>query len=277
MSAAFLVVPEWQGSPSARALRLIDGAFAIAADLPSSATTVVEVPLEAGDALGTNVERLSSVQEIRSRHAEALAAATGTPITIGGDCGVALAAVEHVLDDDLAVVWFDAHPDLNTPDSSPSGAFSGMVLRTLLGDGPESLVPERPLDAARIVLAGTRTFDWGEAAFIEERGIPVVECASPDGAFADRLIDAVARTGARRVHIHVDVDVIDPAEFAGKYEPVPFGLPGAELTGAIRALLTRFPLAGASISEFAPVAPEETAGDLAQILRVIGALTAGLR
>ncbi|MGN6126684.1 MAG: arginase family protein, partial [Humibacter sp.] len=57
----FLIVPQWQGSSSSRAMQLIDGATAIAGDLPASATTFVDVPMEAGESLGTGVHRLSSI------------------------------------------------------------------------------------------------------------------------------------------------------------------------------------------------------------------------
>src|SRR6187431_364480 len=141
MPATFVVVPQWQGSGSSRAMRLVDGAEAIRGDLPSASTRVVEIPLEAGDAQGSGVHRLSSIELVRDRLVESLRNVTGPAITIGGDCGVELAAISHIGDRDVAVVWFDAHPDLNTPESSPSSAFTGMVLRTLLGDGHASLVP----------------------------------------------------------------------------------------------------------------------------------------
>ena len=279
---AFVVVPQWQGSDSARALRLVDGALAIAGDLPSRATVVVDVPAEAGDALGTPVHRLSAIQEVAARHREALAAAPGIPVTIGGDCGVALGAVSHSIAhaDDVAVVWFDAHPDLNTPDSSASGAFAGMVLRTLLGDGHASLVPATPLAPGRVVLAGARSFDPEEVEAIERLGITVV--APP--AFGDQdavaawpaaVAARVAATGASRVHVHVDVDVHDPADFSAKSTPVPFGVPAAAVVGAVRAVLEQTELAGASIAEFAPASPDDVAGDLATILRLIGALLSG--
>ena len=96
--------------------------------------------------------------------------------------------------DDLAVVWFDAHPDLNTVESSPSGAFSGMVLRTLLGDGVDALVPSTPLAPDRLVLAGARSVDDGEDAYLESSGIARVGVDALDTP--DGLVAAVAATGA---------------------------------------------------------------------------------
>ena len=272
MAATFLVVPQWQGSGSTRAMRLVDGADAIRGDLPSSATRVVDVPLEAGDSQGTAVHRLSSIALVRDRLARALSEVDGTAITIGGDCGVELAAVAHAVErsSDAAVVWFDAHPDLNTPESSQSAAFTGMILRTLLGDGPEQLVPATPLLAQRVVLAGARAFDPEEDRVIAERAITSVGTDfTPES-----LVAAVEATGAASVYIHIDLDVIDPGDFTGIDNPVPFGVPAAVLVQSIKALLARFPLAGAGISEFAPASVSDAVEDMPSILRIIGALSA---
>ena len=251
-------------------MRLVDGAQAIRGDLPAASTHVVNVPLEAGDARGTTVQRLGSLLLVRERTLEVLRGIDDVAITIGGDCGVELPAIEHALTrtPDVAVVWFDAHPDLNTPESSPSGAFTGMVLRSLAGDGPAGLVPEAPLAPSRIVLAGVRDADPGEQAFIDEHGIALEQQLEPE-----RLVAAVRATGATSVYLHIDLDVLDPAEFAGLGSPVPFGATVAGLVAAIRALRAEFTLAGAGITEFAPASEEAAGDDLPAILRLIGALT----
>jgi arginase len=109
-------------------MHLVDGAEAIAGDLPRASTARVEVPASAGEALDTGIRRFSAL----SRTAAALRSARRTRgptgdgdgdenfLVIGGDCGVAVPAIAHAaarrgaLDDSLAVVWFDAHGDLNT-------------------------------------------------------------------------------------------------------------------------------------------------------------------
>ena len=73
----FVIVPQWQGSPSARAMQLIEGAGAIAGDLPASARHTVDVPLEAGDALGSTVHRLSALTQVRRALDEALTEIAG--------------------------------------------------------------------------------------------------------------------------------------------------------------------------------------------------------
>ena len=94
----YLVVPQWQGSPSSRAMQLIDGALAIAGDLPRSSTTILDVPMEAGEALGTGVHRISSLQRVREQVAAALDSSTEPVLTVGGDCGEAIEPIAHAVD-----------------------------------------------------------------------------------------------------------------------------------------------------------------------------------
>ena len=159
----FFLVPEWQGSPSSRAMRLIDGAEALREDLPASATVEIPVPMEAGDSLGTPVQRLGSVLRVRDALASALAGTDAPAIVLGGDCATDFAGVAHATathgSEQVAVLWLDTHPDFQHPATSPSGAASGMVLRTLVGDGEAELVPANPGDPTRVVLAGVRSSD----------------------------------------------------------------------------------------------------------------------
>lgn len=265
----FLVVPQWQGSPAARAMLLVDGAEAIAGDLPRASCTTVEVPIEAGESLDTGVRRLSALRRVSDRLTEALESSDETALIVGGDCGVAVPAIAHAAarHPDLAVVWFDAHGDLNSPDTSPSGAFAGMALRAVYESGP---LGEGAVAASRVVLAGARELDDAERDELAASGIrhlTVLDLADPDA-----LAEAVAATGADAVYVHVDLDVLDPAVLGGVALPVPFGVQLEQLTATIRALRARVPLAGSSIAGFAPASPAAAVDDLGTILRVIGAL-----
>ncbi len=144
----FLVIPQWQGSPAPRAMLLVDGAAAIAGDLPRAATTVLEVPVRSGGIARhrrTAPERAAAHTRTHPRHIDA------DTVVIGGDCSITVAAIDALPGgtDDLAVVWCDAHADLHTPETSPSGAFSGMALRALLGEGEEQLVLSPAISADR--------------------------------------------------------------------------------------------------------------------------------
>ncbi|WP_369825265.1 arginase family protein [Frigoribacterium sp. MCBA15_019] len=272
----FVVVPQWQGSPSSRAMRLAEGAYAILGDLPSTATTVVEVPVGAGDSLGTRVHRLSSVLTIAESVGRELRTDDSPAIVVGGDCGVEFAAVRHAVTPRTAVVWFDAHPDLHSPRSSESGAFSGMVLRALIGDATEDLptlgpgpTPE-PLDPARVVLAGARSYDDAEDRYIESRHVRTVSSLDFDPT---EVVAAVEASGATEVYLHVDLDVLDPGVIEGLLDPQPFGLELSVLIETITALKERFTLVGAGLCSFAPVDAAAASDDMGAILRILGALS----
>lgn len=275
--ASFLVVPQWQGSASARAMRLVDGAEAICGDLPSSATTLVEVPAEAGESQDTGIRRFAALVTVAERMRDALASMRGAAITIGGDCGVEFAAIGHAVSrasGPVAVVWFDAHPDAHSPATSSSGAFTGMVLRAVTGDGVGALAaaPSEAVPFSRVVVAGSRLPDPGEAEAIVEAGARILR---PHELTPEALVEAVAATGAESVYLHVDLDVLEPADLAGLFDPVPFGVSAGALVACIDALRARFPLAGAGVTEFAPSSPAAANDDLPTILRILGALSRG--
>jgi arginase len=246
-------------------MRQAEGAAAIREDLPAGSTRDVAVPLEAGDDQSTGIARFSSLQLVRERLTDVLQELDGTAVIIGGDCAVSAAAIAHAArDGDTAVVWFDAHPDLNSPETSPSGAFAGMVLRSLVDDG---VVP-----ADRVFLAGARSWDPGEEAFAADAGVRafgVDELADPAA-----LVDAVAASGAASVYLHVDLDVLDPSELAGLLDPEPFGMPAGDLVAAIKALSARLPLSGATIAAYAPGSEQAKLDDAPTLLRIVGALAA---
>lgn len=271
--ARFIVVPQWQGSPSTRAMALIDGADAIAGDLPSSACTRVEVPLEAGEALGTGVHRASSLQRVQQSVAEAMAEGEGTPIVVGGDASVSIPAVGALNDaDDLAVVWFSAQGGTHSPETSPDGALAGMAVRAIVGgfDGSLALSDDRSVPADRIAVIDARDADDSEHEFLTESGL--VRAVSDDLTADPAAIVESLPTDARRVFVHIDLDVLDPAEIVGVSSPVPFGLTSQTLIDAIARIRSRFDLAGAAITGFSPSSPSAAVEDMGTILRIIGAL-----
>ncbi|WP_308168586.1 arginase family protein [Nonomuraea sp. NEAU-A123] len=176
-------VAQWRGSGSGTAERLREGARLVAGMVPAGRRLRVDVD----DDL---VVTASRVRAVMSQLGD------GLVVTAGGDCGVELesvAAARRKYGDRLVVLWFDAHGDLNTLASSPSGAFHGMVLRALTGEGPEGLVPEEPVRPWQIVLAGVRDLDQAEVAFVEASGVRHLGVTD-----SVALVDAVASAGLGR-------------------------------------------------------------------------------
>ncbi|MGP3991247.1 arginase family protein [Streptomyces sp. 3N207] len=263
-----LEVAQWQASGASTARRLHSGAAWLAELIPAGRRRTVALESGVGNSRG-GVQNA----DVLERHLLAVRTALAEvppgerTVTIGGDCAVDLAPVEAALSafgDRLALVWFDAHADLNTPESSPSGAFHGMVLRALIGDGPEGLQPVRSLSADRVVLAGARSLDPGEQDLVESRGIrhlDVEQLADPGP-----LLAAVRATGAEAVYVHIDLDVLDPQVFPAVGTPEPGGLGVAELLVAVQALTEEFTLAGLALTEYERT---EAAGQEEAVLRRI--------
>jgi arginase len=249
----FLLYPEWQGSGKSPAVQR--GALTIARQLfPDTHFLIVDSPDE------ETLEHTDGVVGLRSiapRFHDTIARIrTASPdaiVTIGGTCGVEAAPVAYLnerYEGDLAVVWLDAHGDLNTPDSSPSGHFHGMVLRTLLGEGPEPYVRElrRPLQPAQLFLAATRDLDAPERKFVAESHISI----TPPDAFTDpeSLVADIRSRGFRHVYIHLDLDALDPDEFPDTLIPTTGG-PAVDLVrNMIGMLAGAFAVVGASIVEY---------------------------
>ena len=107
----------------------------------------------------------------------------------GGDCSITVAALDTLPGgtDDLAVVWCDAHGDLHTPDTSPSGAFSGMALRAVLGEGEPQLALSPGIPRDRVVTVGVRNLDESETDEWDRlRNLGVADLDDP-AALADAI------------------------------------------------------------------------------------------
>jgi arginase family enzyme len=156
------------------------------------------------------------------------------PVVLGGCCCAHVGAVEGLATryDRLAVVWFDAHGDLNTPATSPSGNQWGMPLRMLLDSG--TVAPEDT------VLVGARSLDSPEKEFIAATGL---RC-DPDEV-------AAALDGADAVYVAFDCDVLDPDEEINPHLPEPGGFTIGETSAMLGDIAAAKPVAGAGLTGLA--------------------------
>jgi arginase len=163
-----LCVPQWQGSASSGARRLTAGARHAAAHVPADAVVTAPV-LETGGQKVAGIRALDVLVENQRLTREALTGIDDRVITVGGDCAVdiaPIAAARTRYGDSLTVLWIDAHPDVYSPQTLPSGAFHGMVVRALLGDGPPGLTPGQPLAPQQVIIAGERAGDVSEHEYL---------------------------------------------------------------------------------------------------------------
>jgi arginase len=151
------------------------------------------------------------------------------PVVVTGDCTVALGVVSGLQRQGIepSIMWFDAHGDLHTPDTSASGYPGGMVLRMLIGDG-DSTVAETtgltPIPADRVVLVDARDLDAPEVEYLADspiRHAPIDEATAPEGP----------------VYLHIDLDVLDAQALPSLRYPVAPGPTSERLRDAALKVL----------------------------------------
>ena len=183
------------------------------------------------------------------------------PLILGGDHSVSLGSVAGVAGSGSAgVIWIDAHGDFNTPETSPSGNVHGMILASLCGFGDERAtgVPgARPgIDADRVALIGVRELDSGERDLLQGSGAHVFTMADVDrlgmAAVMAEALSAVARS-VDRIHLSLDMDVIDPLTAPGVGTPVPGGLTYREAQLAMETVGESGLLASMDVVEVNPI------------------------
>ncbi len=187
-------------------------------------------------ASGVNAHHISAIRDTCAGLADAVArslAARAFPVIIGGDHALAIGALAGAARalGPQGVIWIDAHADLNTPATSPSGNVHGMPMAVALGDLPELFPPPafpgRCIDPARCVFVALRDLDPGEKRAIRERGMSAFTMSDIDrmglAKVMERAVEIAAR-GPETVHVSVDIDALDPAHAPGTGTPVPGGL-----------------------------------------------------
>jgi arginase len=159
------------------------------------------------------------------------------PLVLGGDHSVAVGTVSGMVaslrkrGETLGVIWIDAHSDMNTPATSPSGNVHGMPLASLIGQGPEELTninghaPQ--VDSKNVVLLAIRDVDATEREIVRRSGVTVYTMRDIDERGMRAVMrEAILRAsdGAAGIHVSLDMDSVDPSEAPGVGTPVRGGL-----------------------------------------------------
>ncbi len=216
--------------------------------------------------------------------------ADSLPLVVAGNCNAAVgvrAGLQRSDAAETALVWLDAHGDFNTPSTTETGYLDGMPLAMLCGrayrENIASVLGLSALDEAAVVHAGGREFDREEEASLAASDVRVVKgrelCGrGPAEALAPAL-DALAeeraaatdrgQEGSPPAHLHVDIDVLDPAAAPGVTFPSPHGLSAGQLLEAIDLVRERFALAGVTMASFTPARDDEAGTTLAAGLAVL--------
>lgn len=168
------------------------------------------------------------------------------PLTLGGDHSIAVGSISGISQyyNNLGVIWYDAHGDLNVPEESPSGNVHGMPLRILAGDGPEELVHLNgftpKVKPENIVLISMRDLDKGEREYIKDQNIKTFTMADIDRfgiqEVIERSLEYLKSRNIDGLHFSLDVDALDPTETPGTGTRVLGGLSYRESHFALELL-----------------------------------------
>ncbi|HKR62627.1 MAG TPA: arginase family protein [Thermoanaerobaculia bacterium] len=197
------------------------------------------------------------------------------PVVLSGNCGAALGAAAGIGTSDLATLWFDAHGDYNTPDTTDSGFLDGMAMSILAGrcwKGLASTIPRfAPIPPRRLMHAGARAYSPGERDALLYDGVWLVEALNLRETTVAPMLDAM-RGEASKLLVHLDVDAIDPRFGRANHYAVDGGLSRDDILRMIELASQRFTIAGLVIASYDPTCDDE--GTIAEIAaRVIETVT----
>jgi len=174
-----------------------------------------------------------TMNEQLAARVSALAEAGTFPLVLGGDHSIAIGTLAGLTRHyrNLGVIWIDAHSDLNTPDTTPTGNIHGMSLAVSLGKGDRRLTSiggvKSTIKPEHVVLIGARSLDQGERDFIRREGIACFTMKDIDRMGMFRVMEEAIRissTGTDGVHLSFDIDSVDPKIAPGTGTPVQGGL-----------------------------------------------------
>lgn len=187
------------------------------------------------------------------------------PLVIGGDHSIAIGTLAGVMQhkNNTGVIWYDAHADINTGDTSPSGNIHGMPLAVGLGIGHPLLTAIKgnrpPLRPENVVIIGARSVDPGERKILKEIGMKVFTMHEIDRMGMSRVMEEaldIVSAGTDGVHLSLDLDALDPQDAPGVGTPVMGGISYRESHLAMEMVAERCVLTSAEFVEVNPILDE---------------------
>jgi arginase len=219
-----------------------------------------------------NAKYLKEITATCTKHAELVLKtleAGKTPVVLGGDHSVAVGTVSGVSEflrrqnQKLGLLWIDAHTDINTPESSPSGNVHGMPLAAIMGLGPSELANifgfSPKIAPENCVLVGVRDIDAAEKENVRKAGIEVYTMRDIDERGMRTVMEEALRAAGRGTagyHVSLDMDWVDPEDAPGVGTPVRGGATYREAHLAMEIIADHGRLTSFEIVEVNPVIDE---------------------
>jgi len=216
----------------------------------------------------TNLKNLKAVADASERLAQTVSDVITNkrfPLVLGGDHSIAIGTLAGVSRHykNLGVIWYDAHGDLNTADTSPSGNIHGMPLAASIGIGDDALTRiggyTPKVKPENIVIIGARSLDEGEKELIKEKGIKVYTMHEIDRMGMTKVMEETIlylREKTDGVHLSLDLDGLDPHDAPGVGTPVIGGISYRESHLAMEMLAESQLITSAEFVEVNPILDE---------------------
>ncbi|MBM3469072.1 MAG: arginase [Alphaproteobacteria bacterium] len=183
------------------------------------------------------------------------------PLVLGGDHSIAIGTWSGIKDalgnEDLGLIWIDAHMDAHTPNTSPSLNIHGMPVAVLLGKGDQrftNLLNTMPkIKPENLFLIGIRSFEKGEADLLENLGVRIYPIKEVKDRGLHSIIEEIrAKLSSRRFGLSLDIDAMDPEEAPGTGTPEVLGLRYSEIAHALNSIAQDPAFIALEITEFNP-------------------------
>ncbi|MGI6203918.1 MAG: arginase family protein [Anaerovoracaceae bacterium] len=256
-----IVIPQWQGG--GQDLSTWYGAFALRDRyLDDKDTVTVDIGKNDISPMKNNILGYEDIIQSMDKVSAVLNEKRPSKIfTVGGGCDAdtpCAAWLNRKYNGDMAVVYIDAHGDLNTPETSESKLYYGMSLRALLSECDPGIVSRlaSTIHADQLIMCAGRDYDPEEIRYVSENGISAfsVEQLEQD---PEAVAKEIISKGIKHVYIHVDLDSLDPEEFSLTPVPEPEGLKGDTLNSILMSVkASGVVVVGMGLTEYAG-----TAGD----------------
>lgn len=220
-------------------------------------TEQLEIEADPMNVVGTTFKLIRHL----ARRVSAVSSAGKFPLVLAGNCNSCIGTLAGVGSANLGIIWFDAHADFNTPESTVSGYLDGMGLATATGHCWKSLAQTvtgfTPVPETNIVLIGARDVDHAERDRLERSAIAQISAdAIRKTGFKESALPVLDRLQqhTRQVYLHIDMDILDVQIARANVFAAPGGLSIEDMIEAIQLIKKRFTIRACALTAYDPAA-----------------------
>ena len=265
-----LIYPQWQGGNVASILPELtpedaSRGYILGADLlnflaPETKNKILTVPVS-DDINRVEENGILGYKQILKQTKDALKLLKETNpdkiVTLGGECSVSVVPFTYLADkynNDIVMVWIDAHPDITLPEDKTYNGYHAMAVTAIMGKGDEKIISQLPakIPADKILFVGLR--DWEREQIKARQAEYGIKHISSEDVSADssKILEWIKSTGAKHVVIHFDMDVLEPNEIIAAVGVVPNGMKINEVTRVINDIAKEYDVVGLTVAEPMP-------------------------